>query len=81
VHHAVIIGTTTTRNDFTEHGSNLSVTAVERMANLMGKKIKTLLTKQRKLPFIIQWKDNKDIMQEEDKINIKSDSPPNSNVI
>jgi hypothetical protein len=33
------------------------MTAVERMANLTRKKIKTLLTKQRKLPFIVQWKD------------------------
>jgi len=50
----------------------------ERMANLIGKKIKTLLAKQRKLAIIIQWKENhKDIMQEEDKINVKNDSPPN----
>jgi hypothetical protein len=55
--HAVIIETASTRNDFTKHGLHLNMTAVERMANLTGKKIKTILTKQRKLPFIIQWKD------------------------
>jgi len=55
--HAVIVGTTSTRNDFTKHWSHLNMTAVERMVNLTGKKIKTLLAKQRKLPFIMQWKD------------------------
>lgn len=54
--HAVIVGTSSTRNDFTKHGLHLNMTAVERMANLTEKKIKTLLTKQRKLP-VIQWKD------------------------
>jgi hypothetical protein len=49
----------------------------ESIVNLIGKKIKTLLAKQRKLAIIIQWKENdKDIMQE-DKINVKNDSPPN----
>jgi hypothetical protein len=55
--HVVIVETTSTRNDFTKHGSHLNMTAVERMANLTGKKIKTFLTKQTKLPFIVQWKD------------------------
>jgi len=55
--HTVIVETTSTRNDFTKRGLHLNMTAVERMANLTGKKIKTLLTKQRKLPSIIQWKD------------------------
>jgi hypothetical protein len=55
--YAVIVGTTSTRNNFTKHGSHINMTAVERMANLTGKKIKPLLAKQRKLPFIIQWKD------------------------
>jgi len=55
--HTVIVETTSTRNDFTKHGLHLNMTTAERMANMTGKKIKTLLTKQRKLPFIIKWKD------------------------
>jgi hypothetical protein len=75
--HAVTVKTTSTRNDITKHGVHLSMTGKERMANLRGKKIKTLLAKQRKLA-VIQWKENhKDIMQKEAKINVISDSPPN----
>jgi len=78
VDHAVTVQTTSTRNDITKHGLHLSMTGKERMANLIWKKIKTLLAKQRKLAIIMQWKENhKDIMQEEDKINVKNDSPPN----
>jgi hypothetical protein len=52
------------------------------MVNLIGKKVKTFLTKQKKPPIIVQWKKNhKDITQEETKIIIKSDSPPNLNKI
>ena len=54
---AVFVGTTSTRKNSTKYGSHLSMTGVERMADMIGKKIKTLLTKQRKLPFIIKWKD------------------------
>lgn len=76
--HEVTVQTTSTRNDITKHGLPLNMSGKERMANLIGKKIKTLLAKQRKLAIIIQWKENhKDIMQEEDKINVKNDSPPN----
>jgi len=78
--HTVIVETTSTRNDFTKHGLHLSMTVVKRMANMIGKKIKILLTKQRKLPFIIPWKDiTRTFTQEEDKINIESYSLPNSN--
>jgi hypothetical protein len=46
------------------------------MANLIGKKIKTLLAKERKLPIIKISKENhKDIMQTGDKINVNNDSP------
>jgi hypothetical protein len=78
--HAVTVEATSTRNNTTKHGLHLSMTGKERMANLIGKKIKTLLAKQRKLAVIIKWKENhKDITQEEDKINVKNDSPPNQN--
>jgi len=50
---AVIIETTSTR-DITKHCLHLNMTGKERMANLIGKKIKTLLAKQRKLAVIIQ---------------------------
>ena len=76
--HAVTVETTSTRNDITKHGLHLNMTGKERMPKLTGKKIKTLLAKQRKLAIIIQWKENhKDIMQEQDKINVKNDSLPN----
>lgn len=55
--HTVIVETTSTRNDFTKHGLHLSMTVVKRMANMTGKKIKILLTEQRKLPLILPWKD------------------------
>ena len=69
--HAVTVETPSTRNDMTKHGLHLNVTGKERMANLIGKKIKALVAKHRKLAVIIQWKENdKDIMQDEDKINV-----------
>jgi hypothetical protein len=69
--------TTSTRNDLTKHCLHFNMTGKERMANLIGKKIKALLVKKRKLP-IMQWKENhKGIMQEGDKINIKNESPSN----
>jgi hypothetical protein len=54
--HAVTIETTSTWNDFTKHGLHLSITGKERMANLIGKTMKTLLAERRKLPIIVQWK-------------------------
>jgi putative cell wall-binding protein len=54
------------------------MTGKGKMTNLIGNKVKTLLTKQKKPPIIIEWKQNhKDTIQEETKIIIKSDSPPN----
>jgi len=76
--HAVAVQTTSTRNDLHKTWLHLNMSRKEWMANLIGKKIKTLLAKERKLPIIKESKENhKDIMQEEDKINVNNDSPPN----
>jgi hypothetical protein len=73
--HAGIVETSSTRNYFTKYGLPLNMTRKERVSNLIGKKVNTLLAEQRKLPIIIQWKENdQHITQEEDKINMKS--PP-----
>jgi hypothetical protein len=78
--HTVIIETTSTSIAFKKYGLHLNMTRKERMANLIGKKITTLLAEKRKLPIIIQWRENhKDVTQEEEKINMKSIIPPSSN--
>ena len=69
MNHAIIVETTSTRNDFIKHGLHLNVTRKERMSNLVGKKVNTLLAEQKKLPIIIQWKENhQHITQEEDNL-------------
>jgi hypothetical protein len=76
--HAVTVETTSSRNDLHKAFLRLNMTGKEWMANLIGKKTKTFLAKERKLPIIRISKENhKDIMQEEDKINVNNDTPPN----
>jgi hypothetical protein len=50
--HAVTVETTSNRNDQHKTWLHLNMTGKEWMANLTGKKIKTLLAKERKLPII-----------------------------
>ena len=60
MHHTVVLDTTLIKNDYTRHGLHLNMSGKERMAALIGKTVKSLLTKQKESSTCIPlpWKEN-----------------------
>jgi hypothetical protein len=68
-----IIQTTLSRTDFTCRGMHLNVLGKEKVAKLIGKSIKKLLSRTEETPFILKWEDQKDLHQNETEDKLTAD--------